>query len=646
MNEKMDKKQKNLFIVAVVTMIAIVAGATYAYFSVGTTNLFGTSTINATADSMGTVIMQGTNANLTMSLSAVDMMRANDSITYYATTEGKTTDVSKKETVIARAYVSPETDTNMYHCTYNLNISHTGTKDMYYTFLGVENAVAETDLYSYRVNEYDTLEACNNFIDSDGSTGQAKCQQFGNKYSIVENDEIAANVLYTSQSECETAVANTNNEFTFTCYKRINAGDTYLKRQATPYNRSNAEIILTVNGTDYDWNSGMPSTIRGEFNIMAPQEIELTAGLRLINKSYKDQTGLAGSDISISITSDSLVCNAIDTLEDNNVTLGINNTQSSISIGNNVSGLANSNNKVILNDLTKRNDEYTLNNIAVTEQYKYYGTPNGKTTTETLVPLATITNNNAEAMNCAIYYQLVTSGNMLAKVQELDNNTLLNLSIYNGNELFETYGKDNYPNIIRIPVTIAGNSNTIIKSKLELSRNAEDSDIDSLYDTNMRLVFVPYNMLCEQKYNLAKIGDYVIDDSYGVEFDITSEGESSYINYYKGTDEININIYRETDAETGNSKIIFDISSNIEEVQQAINNSNGSIQLYKHTFEDADFDLYDRYMAFDNYPVIIPEYLTVHNIDNYTDNNKLYYSDGTEIYYDDVINLFMPEEQG
>ena len=153
MNEKMDKKQKNLFIVAVVTMIAIVAGATYAYFSVGTTNTFGTSTINATADSMGSVILQGTNANLTMNLSAVDMMKENVGIGYYATPEGKTTDYSKKETVIARATVSPTTDTNYYHCSYTLNVtqSYTGDKNMYNIFKGTQTVNEST--YTASENE-------------------------------------------------------------------------------------------------------------------------------------------------------------------------------------------------------------------------------------------------------------------------------------------------------------------------------------------------------------------------------------------------------------------------------------------------------------------------------------------------------------
>ena len=143
MNEKMDKKQLRLTIIAVVTLIALVAGATYAYFSVGTTNSFGTSTINATADSVGNVILQGNNANLTLNVTAVDMARENN-IVYYASIEGKKT--IRTEEVVATASVSPKTDTNYYHCSYTLRVtqSYTGDKNMYNIFKGTQQVDNKT----------------------------------------------------------------------------------------------------------------------------------------------------------------------------------------------------------------------------------------------------------------------------------------------------------------------------------------------------------------------------------------------------------------------------------------------------------------------------------------------------------------------
>ena len=212
MNEKMDKKQLRLTIVAVVTLIVLIAGATYAYFSVGTSNLFGTSTINATADSVGNVILQGNNANLTLNVTAVDMARGENNIAYYASSEGKKT--ARTEEVVGTATVSPDTDTNYYHCSYTLRVtqSYTGDKNMYNIFKGT--------------------------------------QQVDNKtYSAGEN-----------------------------------------------------ELILLVNGQGYDLQSNvLPKEIEGDFYIEAPQEVELTAGLRLVNLSNKNQNLLAESGVNITI---------------------------------------------------------------------------------------------------------------------------------------------------------------------------------------------------------------------------------------------------------------------------------------------------------------------------------------------------------
>ena len=151
MNEKIDKKQLKLTILAVVTLIALIAGATYAYFSVGTSNNFGTSTINATADSVGNVILQGSNANLTLNVTAVDMARGENNIAYYASTEGKKT--TRTEEVVATATVSPKTDTNYYHCSYTLRVtqSYTGDKNMYNIFKGTQQVDNKT--YTASENE-------------------------------------------------------------------------------------------------------------------------------------------------------------------------------------------------------------------------------------------------------------------------------------------------------------------------------------------------------------------------------------------------------------------------------------------------------------------------------------------------------------
>ena len=203
--EENNKKQKRLFIVGLVFLLLLVVGASYAYFAVTTINNFGTSTINATAGGIGTVTLDGSNASLSMSLTAVDMVQGNDDITYYASASGKTT--TPTTVTLGTASVSPTSDTNYYHCTYTLNVTHTGSTDMYTVF-------------------------------------------------------------------------------------------------SSAANKSDGQIILTINGEDYDFYDGWPTSneVSGEFYIKGTQTKDITAGFRIINDSDINQNYLAGSDIQISIS--------------------------------------------------------------------------------------------------------------------------------------------------------------------------------------------------------------------------------------------------------------------------------------------------------------------------------------------------------
>jgi hypothetical protein len=69
-------------------------------------------------------------------------------------------------------------------------------------------------------------------------------------------------------------------------------------------NKSAGQIILTINGVDYDFNDGWPTSnqVSGSFYIKGTQTKNITAGLRIINKSNVNQNYLANTDISISIS--------------------------------------------------------------------------------------------------------------------------------------------------------------------------------------------------------------------------------------------------------------------------------------------------------------------------------------------------------
>ena len=151
--EENNKKQKRLFIVGLVFLLLLVVGASYAYFAVTTINNFGTSTINAQAGNIGSVTLDGNSAQLNMSLTALDMVQGNSDVTYYASESGKTT--TPTEEVIGTASVTPTSDTNTYHCTYKLNVTHTGVADMYTVFSNYANKTSGQIILTINGVDYD-----------------------------------------------------------------------------------------------------------------------------------------------------------------------------------------------------------------------------------------------------------------------------------------------------------------------------------------------------------------------------------------------------------------------------------------------------------------------------------------------------------
>ena len=141
MNEKMNKKQLTLTIVAVVTLIALVAGATYAYFAVGVnTEGFTTQNINANAESVGNVILTKTGNGIYLNLSRVNMMKQYDNetpkdVTYYGVDTPTGSPVTTENRIpIGTATVTGEGN---YNCTYSLTVTNansSATNNMYTAF--------------------------------------------------------------------------------------------------------------------------------------------------------------------------------------------------------------------------------------------------------------------------------------------------------------------------------------------------------------------------------------------------------------------------------------------------------------------------------------------------------------------------------
>ena len=198
-------------IISVATLILLTVGATYAYFSVNTTNNFGTKTITTSAESVGNVALS-TGNNLILDLTAKDMMNQGSDLAYYASSSGKTTTPTIEK--IGTATVTGE---GMYNCTYKLTMND-NSNSMYDVFQGMNT-------------------------------------------------------------------------------------------------KSAGQIILTVNGTEYDFNtSGLFSKeISGTmYGLTSDEARDITASLKIVNKTIVDQTALAGSNITITFSATAFECSAVE----------------------------------------------------------------------------------------------------------------------------------------------------------------------------------------------------------------------------------------------------------------------------------------------------------------------------------------------
>lgn len=222
--ESKDKRLLVTLIIGVSFLLILVIGATYAYFSVETSLVTGTTTINANAETIGTVSLVGTSATFNLNLTALNMMQGASDTTYWATTTGTPTTTESTVTV-GTTSVSPTTDTHHYDCDYTIEISD---------------------------------------VTSNGVT---------NMYTLFQS------AAYSS-------------------YKSTN------------------QIVLTVGGTTYDFNTAnlFSSTIEvqgtlSDVTYSTPRSI--TSSFKVVNKSNIDQTLLAGTGISLEIEVTDFSCTVV-----------------------------------------------------------------------------------------------------------------------------------------------------------------------------------------------------------------------------------------------------------------------------------------------------------------------------------------------
>ncbi len=125
-----NNKKKYLSMLGLITISMFIIGASYAYFSVGTTNNFGTHTISGTMEDVGSVALTSTGNNISLNLSAADMMQGNSDIWYYGSEDG-TPSTTFNPIKLADAIA---TGTGTYNCDYTINVTASGTNNMYTAF--------------------------------------------------------------------------------------------------------------------------------------------------------------------------------------------------------------------------------------------------------------------------------------------------------------------------------------------------------------------------------------------------------------------------------------------------------------------------------------------------------------------------------
>lgn len=108
-------------LVATVTLLLLVLGATYAYIQVQATSNFGTPSITGAVSEIGNVTINRT-SELTLNLVYTQVAKPNQDITYYATASGASTDAQSP--AIATASVSGP---GIFTCNYTLSVTAEGS---------------------------------------------------------------------------------------------------------------------------------------------------------------------------------------------------------------------------------------------------------------------------------------------------------------------------------------------------------------------------------------------------------------------------------------------------------------------------------------------------------------------------------------
>ena len=125
--KKLTKKQTTLLIVGVISLLVLLVGGTYAYFSVNTSASTNGANVTGSAKDLGTPTIKTVTSNLYLNLNASLMSQDNAGKTYFANSDSSGTALTYNPNYTL-AEVSLTNGTNALDCTYNFKVTATVTK--------------------------------------------------------------------------------------------------------------------------------------------------------------------------------------------------------------------------------------------------------------------------------------------------------------------------------------------------------------------------------------------------------------------------------------------------------------------------------------------------------------------------------------
>ena len=138
--KKADKNAILLMIITIIFLLLLIVSASFAYFLVSAENKSKTTKINVEAGDVGSVAFNSVDGDLTLNLTAAQMLQLGKDVTYYASKNGTTT----TETTENMGIISVA-GAGTFDCTYTMEIKATAKSDDTNMYTKFQNMSTKSD---------------------------------------------------------------------------------------------------------------------------------------------------------------------------------------------------------------------------------------------------------------------------------------------------------------------------------------------------------------------------------------------------------------------------------------------------------------------------------------------------------------------